>query len=304
MRFLLCWLFVLAVPSYAADRIRLTSDVVIAVDPVAGSDANCGPASPCRTLQHAWDVLADEYDLAGRFKATIRVVGPRVLHNDGIQTAKCVPGMRDASAVTVDGNGSVLVRTDGRYAFELGSLLTAEAALCARFRIEGFTLTAQPYGGVACVPNCGGGINSNGGMILVGRGIVFHLTIGGAHLNASGPGANILVVPTYEDGSRGGYAIAGSANVHANAMSTGIVVIQSVTVTCGAGHLAFPEGFAVASRAAGVYASFTLFPGCQNVTGPRYTADMAGLVETTSNQTQTYLPGNAPGTATRFGIYD
>ncbi len=292
----------------AAARTVLTADLTLYANPangVAGNDC-LAATSACPSLQTAWEKLAREYDLAGHGATIVLANGSWT--NAGIRTHECLLGQRDAKSVVIDGGASVMITTDGLWAFMTGDAQTAEQASCSRFTVRNMNFYSPGGGGT--YGTGGGAINVSGGIVLVGDGVMFGDNTS-SDMHAVGGGATILKLPS------SGYSIYGHKFAHIVAWSGGIVVIQSVpAVNCGVA-VVLGKAFVSADFGNGqVYAAWTSFAGCAaagKVTGRRYWIGSFGYIDTQSGTppgaipgNPNYLPGSLPGTIAvgSNGIYD
>jgi hypothetical protein len=87
-----------------APRIPLTSDLTFYVDPAAGSDSNTGLiGSPVQTIQRAFDILRDQYDLAG-WAVTVQLANGS--YSTGLKLKSRIMGQQSPASLILKGNSA------------------------------------------------------------------------------------------------------------------------------------------------------------------------------------------------------
>jgi hypothetical protein len=85
-------------------RIPLTSDLTFFVDPSAGSDSNTGlVGSPVQTIQRAFDILRDRYDLAG-WTVTVQLANGS--YSSGLRLRSRLMGQQSPASLILKGNSA------------------------------------------------------------------------------------------------------------------------------------------------------------------------------------------------------
>jgi hypothetical protein len=257
-----------------AIREKLSANRTYFVDDTNGSDSNSGLASGSgnafATIQKALDVCAT-IDFNG-FTVTIQLA-------DGTYTAansvrRCV-GQAGESNLIIAGNSS----TPGNVA------LTQSGSFVPTLSIPTNTGCLLKDCEIAA---------SSGYAVYVGGGVfrwsnVRFGTTGQYHVFVEGGRAE----------AAGDYTISGDATCHWVAGAGGSYVkVQSRTITAS-GSRAFTQ-FANAQQGGSITSNGCTFSG--TVTGARYSATLAGIIQTFGSGAN-YFPGNSAGTATSPGAY-
>jgi hypothetical protein len=87
-----------------APRIPLTSDLTFFVDASAGSDSNTGLiGSPVQTIQRAFDIIRDQYDLAG-WVATVQLANGA--YSTGLRLRGRLMGQQSPASLILKGNSA------------------------------------------------------------------------------------------------------------------------------------------------------------------------------------------------------
>ncbi|CAI8693459.1 hypothetical protein [Burkholderia sp. IT-111MI5] len=259
-----------------ATRVRLTANTNFYVNASTGSDSNNGLTSGTAwaTLQKAWSVIQQNYDLAG-FVATVNVAAGSYAPVAGIGA---VVGSISASSIQFVATGAATITN---------TILTAcfYATGGAQYTYSGpWTLINSNTGASTAQ-------SSGAGSILVQGAGVTHGTSAGSHLLANAYG-QVQVT--------GNYTVSGSSGSHCNAANTGSLGINSgVTVTLS-GTPAFSTAFAQANGLAQINAGGVTFSG--SATGTRYISQSNSMVNSNSGGAN-YFPGSAAGTTNTGGIY-
>lgn len=257
-------------------RIVLSGDTDFYIS-TTGSDSNNGTSSgtPWLTFRHAWDVLTQDYDLAG-FDATVHVA-------DGTYST----GATFAGVPTI-GSGRIIFQSTSGNA--TACIVSVASGNC-------FTLLRSANVTMNNIKL----IATTGDAFFVGS--KSNLEISGINFGACG-GDHIFVDEQARVNLAGDYAISGSAANHWNAQSIAEIHLgtSSITITLS-GTPAFSGYFArAANLGLVVLNSLPTFAG-SGATGARYSATYNGVINTSSGST-TFLPGNSAGTTSTGGQYN
>lgn len=240
-----------------------------------GSDANNGTSSgtPWLTFSHAWNVLTQNYDLAG-FTATVHAA-------DGTYTT----GGGFSGVPTIGGGKIVFQSTSGSSAT---CIVNVSSGNC-------FTLT---NGAVVTVNNIKL-ISATGDGFFIGA--QSSLNFAGIDFGACGS-YQIFVDEQGRANPTGNYTISGSAVNHWNVQSASEFHIgtTSITITI-TGTPAFTAFSRAANNSLIVFNSLPTFSG--SATGQRYNATYGGVINTGSGNVN-FLPGNSAGSVTPGGQYN
>lgn len=256
-------------------RQRLGADTTFYVA-TTGSDSNTGlsSGSPWLTLQHAWDTICTQYDLAG-FQATIQLA-------DGTYAGQLFAfnAPVGGGSVVINGNPStpsnVLISVSGSDALIMDGRLAPLNVIFQNFKVTSGT--------GACIKA------QNHGAITLGAGMVFGAAATYHMVSISGG----LINPTT------GYTIAGNAVGHWQGDYGLIELPTGITITL-TGTPAFSQAFAVATDGGYLQiASGITFSG--PATGSRYSVTTNGVINTQGSGTS-YLPGSTSGTTATGGQY-
>jgi len=263
---------------YKTARIRLTAATDFFVSPTGSDDANGLAAStPWRTLQHAYDVVSQNYDLAG-FPVTIRLADgtygeeaekDNVVFCDGRILGQVGP-------IRFTGNSAhpenVIVSVTSNNIFEI---------IATWAYIDGMTLT---------------GTGSTVGLLsyfdarITFANLIFGPMGEGIHLSASGG----IIMP-FSD-----YRITGGAGYHMLSQTPGSRIdIDHKTITLS-NTPEFSATFALAQNLAMISANGNTFAGT-GATGTRYIVRQNAVIQTSGDAC--YFPGNAAGSVTTGGQY-
>lgn len=256
-------------------RIVLTANTDFYIS-TTGSNSNDGLTSgtPWLTFGHAWNVLTQNYDLAG-FTATVHVA-------DGTYTTGGT-----FSGVTTIGSGQIIFQSASG---------TASACIVNVSSGNAFTTSR----GAAVTLNNMTLLSTTGAALFIGSkssldfsGIIFG-TCGTYH---------IFVDEQARVNLAGNYSVSGGAQNHWNAQSGSEIHLgtSSITITL-TGTPAFSNAFARAANLGFVVLnSLPTFSG--SATGSRYNATYGGVINTGSGNAN-FLPGNSAGSVTPGGQYN
>ena len=239
-----------------------------------GSDSNNGLANTSGgaflTLQRAYDVIAGTLDLGGN---TVTIQGGN--------TPSFTAGLSTAQPWT--GGGAVILDLGGGSVNVTGNAVQNLTVLPGTLTVQNGTIIAT-----------GSGIINQGvGNIAVGSGVTFG-ACGFVHLVAYATGAIVNV--------NANTTISGGGAAHWYAANGGLINDAGHTIAVSASVAFSSYGFAF-SRAGNIQCfSNTFSLGGNSVTGPRYTADLTGVVFTNSGGA-TYLPGSSSGSTATGGVY-
>lgn len=257
---------------YRQGRTRLVASTNFFVSN-SGNDSNNGLTSGTAwaTLQNAYTVLQNNYDLAG-FRATINVAAGTYAAMTA--TGKITGALNEASVIFSGAAATVLTSSAPACFFATGG---------AQFTVSGFTVQNNNSGA------SGVGVLDAGTVILIGTGMAFAFC-SGSHMLATG-GATIKISATY--------AITNGAGVHYNANGFGTIgTTTSITVALS-GTIGFPASFANASVNAVLSTTGITFTGL--ATGVKYVVSSNSTINVGGNPN--YFPGSIAGTAASNGIY-
>jgi hypothetical protein len=243
----------------------------------SGSDANTGLSAltPFQTLQKAWTVLSEEYDLNG-FQATINLA--HGTYTGGVICSGQVVGQQ-GNAVIFSGDvaspASVVVNTSAADCFLV--------RLGAYVGVQGMTLTTN-----ASNCNCFNVFQAIG---YIGQNMIF----GAANLYHIVAQQQSVVSIYYN------YTITGGANCHiAASLSSLIAYLQNTVTVTVTGTPAFSGQFALGSLAGVIWAIGVTYSG--SATGTRYIAQLNGVIMTNGGGAN-YFPGNGAGSTATGGQY-
>jgi len=282
-----------------APRVALTADLTMFVDPNGSDLNNCLVANPCKTIQHAFDVLRDGYDFAG-FVVTVQLSNGS--YTPGLICRSRMIGQQSPASLILKGNSAS------------PSLVT----------VQDLTVPSGFYergDGTAIYANFGCQLTVDGVKVVGGfRGIwanspgseirMLNVEVGSAQVQLAASLSAMLRV-------RGNYSISGNAvRSHWLATEGGklygsdfgdpqilpvVTVIGNPTIPIFAQAQRHGEVVAIAAQT-----SFVEFGGgAVTVTGQKFTVDTLGLIHTNGSGVN-YLPGSAAGTitSTTYGVYD
>lgn len=262
-------------------RTRLTSDLSLYVATNGSDTANSGTSaqSPFATIQRAWNVLQQNYDLNGH-NATINIANGT--YTGGLRAQGTVVGQGQGNAISFVGNvgspGNVVMTTTNAHALLASGL--------AVFNVSGMLLQASgsssgnAAAGIAAVT--GGNVN-----------IVGNMTFG----TCAGP--HIWSTESAVISISSGYTISGSAANHYTASAGAQVIGVSFAVTLS-GTPAFSNSFASAFALGFLQIEGATFSG--SATGTRYVANTNGVINTNGGGAS-YFPGSIAGSTASGGQY-
>lgn len=263
-----------------ATRILLSANATFYVDNVAGSNSNPGTAAlPFQTLQHAWDFLSANLDLAS-FNLTIHLVASATAYLLDAES-----GWVGGSNVNITGAGSASTKLQdlafgNNSSFVIGPIIN----------IDGVTLTEVASANAAVVAQGAIGtvnISSRGGDVVLGTSVQQFIGFG-----VFGFGATL----TLFDISYNGFA--GAFTQPLTATSGGFLLIRGAVSQTVVGAPTYGT-FAVASTQSGITAN-SGFTGA--ATAKRYDSQSLGLINTNGGGAN-FFPGNVAGTTGTGGQY-
>lgn len=267
-----------AVVDPSSDRKYLTSDTTFYVR-VDGNNANSGLANNAGgawlTLQHAYDALANNYDLRG-YTATVNVGNGTYTSGINATHPNTTGFIKFVGNVATPNNCLVSVTNANCFNASLGSI----------FYIRGFGMQTTTNGGAIAT--------TSGGKIIVDGNVQFNaLAAGNIHLFASGSGSFIQI--------NSDYIINGGAAYHMLAdYGSFIESANNLTFTI-LGNPNFSAFYAYSSNAASIKETGATFSG--TATGTRYRTQFNGIINTNSGGNPNYFPGNAAGSSLTGGQY-
>ena len=259
-----------------AIRTRLTANTTFYVS-TTGSNSNNGLSSGAAwlTIQHAWDAICTQYDLAG-FTATIQLA-------DGTYTTGLVAfnGHCGAGLIAINGNAAtpsnVVISTTSADAMVFDARVAPINVVLSNLKVT----TATSGNGVR---------GQNHAVITLGAGLIFGACANYQISSLSGA----LVNP------QNGYLINGGAQAHLQFVNGTIELPTGITITLS-GTPAFSQAFAAGSECGDAQiTSGITFSG--SATGSRYTLATNAVINTFGSGTS-YLPGSTAGTTATGGQY-
>ncbi len=259
-------------------RIRLSAATEFFVSPTGKDDADgLTLETPWRTLQHAYDVVSQNYDLAG-FSVTIRLTdgtyGEELGKDNVVVCDGRIPGQ--VGPIRFIGNSAhpekVVIHATSNNIFEI---------IATWAYVEGMTLT---------------GTGSTVGLLsyfdarITFANLIFGPMGEGIHLSAAGG----IIMP-FSD-----YKITGGAGYHMLSQSPGSRIdIDRKRITMS-GTPKFSAAFAVVQNLAMISANGNTFEGTP-ATGTRYIVRNNGILSTSGDAN--YLPGDSAGSVATGGLY-
>jgi hypothetical protein len=257
-------------------RERLTGARTLYVA-TTGSDSNNGltVGAPFLTIQKAWTVIRDSYDLNG-FAITVQLADGT--YTAGLNAAGHITGAASESAVTFKGNAAtpanVIVSTTSANAFAASS--------GAQIIVRDMKLKTTTSG--SCLSAIG-----QASLISFTNLIFDAINANSTHINSQ-LGARVV--------TSSAYSIIGGAYAHYSVSSNAMIDVNAaVTVT---GTPAFTSAFVVATILSGLNATGSTFTG--SATGVRYSATLNAVINTNGGG-GTFFPGNsiiAPSTGGQY----
>ncbi|MBB6146849.1 hypothetical protein HNQ77_004830 [Silvibacterium bohemicum] len=263
----------------SSGRTRLMANQTFYISTTGNDGNNClTVGTACATLNNVWNLIANNYDLAG-YTATIQLAdgtytsglaaelptttGPIVINGDSTTPSNVVISVTGENAITGAGAG---------VSFTIQNLeMTASGS-------ENNDLTAQ-----------------ESAVITMGPGLVFGAVdaTSGGQIVAQTQGSIIV---------SDSYSIVGGGGFHYYAADGSLIRVVSTTITATiTGTPAFGQQFASSIQASQIILIGLGYSG--SATGSRYTAVLNGIIDTNTGNTS-YLPGNAAGTTSLGGQYD
>jgi hypothetical protein len=265
-------------PSRESARVRLTGPTDFFLSPTGSDDADgLTAATPWRTLQHAYDTVSQNYDLAG-YPATIRLADGTYGEEDGKDNVVFCDGriLGQVGPIRFVGNSehpeNVVISATSNNIFEI---------IATWAYIDGMTLT---------------GTGSTVGMLsyfdarITFANVIFGPMGEGIHLSAAGG----IIMP-FSD-----YQITGGAGYHLLAQTPGSRIdLDNKTITL-ANNPRFSAMFALSQNLAMISAHGNTFAGT-GATGTRYLARGNAIIQTFGGPD--YFPGDAAGSVATGGQY-
>ncbi|MEX0643481.1 MAG: hypothetical protein WD468_12310 [Pirellulales bacterium] len=262
----------------STSRIRLSAATVFFVSPTGNDDASgLSDITPWHTLQHAYDTVSQNYDLAG-FPATIRLADGTYGEEAGEDNVVFCDGriLGQVGPIRFVGNPAhpenVIISATSNNIFEI---------IATWAYIDGMTLT---------------GTGSTVGLLsyfdarITFANIIFGPMGEGIHQSAAGG----IIIP-FSD-----YKITGGAGYHLLSQTPGSRIdIDRKTITLS-GTPKFSAVFAVAQNLAMISANGNTFAGT-GATGTRYLVRNNGIIQTSGDGD--YFPGDAAGSVATGGQY-
>lgn len=268
-------------------RIRLKSDISLYVATNGSDTANSGTSSlsAFATLQRAWNVLQQNYDLNG-FNATVNIANGT--YTGGLAAQGVILGQGQGNKVSFVGNvgspGNVVISTTNAHAIA--------AANGAQISISGMQLQATGTSNFGGSTNSATGVFANSSSYVTIAGNMNFATCAGPHMWANQGGAVFV-------GS--GYTINGSAFAHyessGNAQVLGAVSGPTITLS---GTPAFSAAFAYTGDIGLIRVLAITFSGA--ATGQRYSVSADSVIDT-AGAGASYFPGTIAGTFQTGGQY-
>lgn len=259
----------------------LTGNATYFVSPTGNdSTGNGSSGSPWLTMQHAYNVVSGNLDLAG-FAVTISVANGT--YTGGVSVAdELVGNTQGRSGLIFLGNTSV---PDNCF-INTASTNCFQAVDGGQFTVTGFK-----------VATAGSGANGYGLHAYSGSSISF----GALDFGACGQSHMTAGSCSFIQTTGAPYTISGNAITHIESAANSYIeagVFGSNTVTL-TGPPAFSGEFLYAYRNASIYYGSLTFVG--SATGSRFTVATNGVVDTGTGTPNTYLPGNSNGTTASGG---
>lgn len=243
-----------------------------------GNDSNDGLSSgtPWLTLQHAWNVIFDNYDLQGHV-VTVHIANGT--YTDGIQAIGRPPGQALAGSIvfsSTSGNPAACIIDD--------TSNVISAANGAALTIQGVTIGSSGGHGLVALDS---------GYIVFSNLVFAGVPSGSYHIFAF----NSSTIETTDN-----YAISGNADIHYFATRCGVIYIHDTAVVTLTGTPAFAQEFVLTTDCgiASVDSGSVTFTG--GATGKRYLANLNGVIDTIGGGAN-YFPGSIAGTVATGGQY-
>lgn len=261
-------------PTMGGNRQKLTANTTFYVATTGNDSTGNGTAGlPWLTIQHGYDYIAGNVDIAG-YVCTLDV-------EDGTYAA----GL-NATVPTVGGTLTLI-----------GNTTTPANVVIS----TGSNPAMAVYNGVVLI--CAGGFKlTNTTYQMMARGTGASLTVSGPMNFGSGGGNLLGQVNAFWGGFveiLSDYTISGGAGQHYYAAGNGVIRVGGNTITVS-GTPAFSGQFALASSSGSLQVYPITFSG--SATGTRYLATSNGTIDTNGGGSS-YLPGNAGGSTSAGGQY-
>jgi hypothetical protein len=259
-------------------RTRLSANQTFYLSPTGTDSGNClTSGTACATLNYVWNLIAENYDLAG-FTATIQLADGT--YTSGLDAVLPVP----TGSVIINGDSTtpsnVVISTSGDDA-------VAAEGVGVTFTIQNLEMTASGSESDALVA-------LGSAVITMGPGLVFGAVdaTSGGQITAQGR-STIYIGASYSIVGGGGfhYYVADGSLIR--------VVSNSITATV-TGTPAFGQEFASSIQTSQIGLAGLSYSG--SATGTRYYADLNGVIDTDTGNAN-YLPGNAAGSTSMGGQY-
>jgi hypothetical protein len=256
------------------NRIRLNAALSLYVA-TTGNDSNDGLSlsTPFATLQKAWDVAQQKYDLNG-FPITCNVADGT--YAAGIAASGPLVGATSSSSFSIVGN----IATPGNVIIHAGAANCFLAQNVAMMNVRGMRLLSD---GQYC-------LNSQQNSRISFDTIEFGASPVGGHMNQSLGG--LIVVG-------GNYSIVGGGGTHVNLSGNSQGSITAVVINL-TGTPNFTVAFAQISLGSALDINGNTFNG--SATGKRYSAQANGVIYT-NGAGPNYLPGDVAGATATGGQY-
>jgi len=264
-------------------RIKLVADLNIYVATTGSDSLNTGLTigSPFLTIQHAYNYVQAAYDVNG-FNVFINIAaGTYAATGSSLLLANGpAPGVF-GNPITLLGNvsspGTVILQTTGA--------VTIDCAQGAKVQTQGLTMTSGT--GFDTVRS------ESGSIFTVGQATTFGSS-GGNQLVASSSG--VIQAGTSP------YTITGGGASHLFAQTGGSINVASGNTVTLTGTPAFSTAFAIASAVGAIQSVQNTSPYSGAATGPRYLAQINGVINTNGGG-GTYFPGGSAGSVASGGQY-
>lgn len=261
-----------------SSRIRLAGNLNLYVA-TTGSDSNDGLTSgtPFLTIQHALNIIYDNYDLNG-FMVQVNVGSGSF--GTGARCAGFPVGATvTATPISIVGNGS------GNTTWNAGSGDTFTASLGAQVQLSAMTIKSVAGNGISVIQAAVAGLGAD---------VIFGL----CGVNHIGNGAGGKFVSNGEP-----YSISDSATVgaHIGCSFGGLADVSGSTVTV-INSVSFATAFMNANTLGSINAVSMTFAGSGTVTGLKYDATSNAVINTAGGGAG-YFPGSVAGSTATGGQY-
>ena len=252
------------------DRCRLGADTTLHIA-TTGDDGNGGLTSsdPWATMQHAWDMLQDRFDLAGH---TVTIQLGNGTYSAGVKPNGILVGQHNSLSVIFQGDTT----TPSNVVISVGPYNNCfQGSFSAQFTVSGMELIGSQL------------IHATHGSRVVFSDIIFGT--GTTQIYAASNGSVI---------ANSDYTISGDATYHWHALDSGEIFAPHRTITLS-GTPNFSV-FAVSQIVSHIHVNGVTFTG--SATGTRYSVETNSVIYTASGSA-TYLPGSIAGTTSTGGQY-